>query len=141
MSSIKKIRVRFAPSPTGGLHLGGVRTALFNYLFAKHNGGDFILRIEDTDQSRFVAEAETYINECLAWCGLQPDESPEKGGNFGPYRQSERKESYRKYAEKLVEDGFAYYRSEERRVGKVCKAKKKKYKFRKIKVIESTKEG
>ncbi|HLQ99196.1 MAG TPA: glutamate--tRNA ligase [Sphingobacterium sp.] len=109
MSSIKKIRVRFAPSPTGGLHLGGVRTALFNYLFAKHNGGDFILRIEDTDQSRFVAEAETYINECLAWCGLQPDESPEKGGNFGPYRQSERKESYRKYAEKLVEDGFAYY--------------------------------
>lgn len=109
MSSTKKIRVRFAPSPTGGLHLGGVRTALFNYLFAKHHGGDFILRIEDTDQTRFVANAESYINECLAWCGLEPDESPEKGGEYGPYRQSERKESYRQYAEQLIADGYAYY--------------------------------
>ena len=104
-----KIRVRFAPSPTGGLHLGGVRTVLYNYLFAKKNSGDFIVRIEDTDQSRFVAGAEQYIFDCLHWCGLQPDESPLHGGNYGPYRQSERKASYRKYAEQLVNDGFAYY--------------------------------
>ena len=105
----KRIRVRFAPSPTGGLHLGGVRTALFNYLFAKHNDGDFILRIEDTDQSRFVAGAEAYIAECLAWCGIQPDESPMQGGPFAPYRQSERKDLYRQYAEQLVKNGHAYY--------------------------------
>lgn len=105
----QKVRVRFAPSPTGGLHLGGVRTALFNYLFARHHGGDFVLRIEDTDQSRFVPGAEAYIMECLAWCGLQPDESPEQGGQFAPYRQSERKEIYRQYAEKLVQEGHAYY--------------------------------
>lgn len=105
----KKVRVRFAPSPTGGLHLGGVRTVLYNYLFAKKHGGDFIVRIEDTDQSRFVPGAEEYIFETLAWCGLQPDESTQHGGAFGPYRQSERKESYRKYAEELVEKGFAYY--------------------------------
>ncbi|HZH94690.1 MAG TPA: glutamate--tRNA ligase, partial [Flavisolibacter sp.] len=105
----KRVRVRFAPSPTGGLHLGGVRTVLYNYLFAKQQGGNFILRIEDTDQSRYVAGAEEYIYETLAWCGLEPDESPKAGGEFGPYRQSERKEIYRKYAEQLVEKGHAYY--------------------------------
>lgn len=109
METQKKVRVRFAPSPTGGLHLGGVRTALFNYLFAKQQGGDFILRIEDTDQTRFVAGAEEYINECLAWCGITPDESPEQPGDFDPYRQSERKASYRQYAEQLVAVGHAYY--------------------------------
>ena len=109
MSSQQKVRVRFAPSPTGGLHLGGVRTALFNYLFARHHQGEFILRIEDTDQTRFVPGAEEYINECLAWCGISPDESPEKPGAFGPYRQSERKPSYRQYAEQLIANGNAYY--------------------------------
>ncbi|HEY9178815.1 MAG TPA: glutamate--tRNA ligase [Flavipsychrobacter sp.] len=104
-----KVRVRFAPSPTGGLHLGGVRTVLYNYLFARHHGGEFILRIEDTDQSRYVAGAEQYIYDCLDWCGLSPDESPLKGGPYGPYRQSERKELYRKYAEQLIEQGSAYY--------------------------------
>lgn len=105
----KKVRVRFAPSPTGGLHLGGVRTALYNYLFAKQHKGDFILRIEDTDQSRFVPGAEEYIYECLKWCGLEPDESPWQGGPYGPYRQSERKELYRQYAEQLVKQDNAYY--------------------------------
>ena len=105
----KKVRVRFAPSPTGGLHLGGVRTVLFNYLFAKHFGGDFIVRIEDTDQTRFVEGAEEYIFETLKWCGLEPDESPKHGGPFAPYRQSERKAIYREYAEKLVAAGHAYY--------------------------------
>jgi len=105
----RKVRVRFAPSPTGGLHLGGVRTALFNYLFAKQQGGTFILRIEDTDQTRFVEGAEEYIQDCLKWCGIEPDESPLHGGEFGPYRQSERKSSYREYAEKLVAGGHAYY--------------------------------
>ncbi len=105
----KKIRVRFAPSPTGGLHLGGVRTVLYNYLFARHNDGDFILRIEDTDQTRFVEGAEQYIFDCLQWCGIIPDESPLHAGEFGPYRQSERKPLYRQYAEQLVNDGFAYY--------------------------------
>ena len=104
-----KIRTRFAPSPTGGLHLGGVRTVLYNYLFARQNGGDFILRIEDTDQTRFVTGAETYITNCLEWCGLMPDESPQAGGAFGPYRQSERKDLYLKYAKELIEKGFAYY--------------------------------
>ena len=98
----KKIRVRFAPSPTGGLHLGGVRTVLFNFLFAKQQGGDFIVRIEDTDQTRFVEGAEAYIFNTLQWCGLVPDESPLHGGPFAPYRQSERKDSYRQYAEQLV---------------------------------------
>ena len=106
---MSKIRVRFAPSPTGGLHLGGVRTALFNYLFARKHQGDFVLRIEDTDQSRYVAGAEQYIVECLKWCGLNPDEGPHVGGTFAPYRQSERKENYRHYAETLVKDGYAYY--------------------------------
>ncbi len=105
----KKVRVRFAPSPTGGLHLGGVRTVLYNYLFAKKHGGDFVLRIEDTDQSRFVPGAEDYIFNCLKWVGLNPDESPIHGGAYGPYRQSERKEIYRKYAEQLVNSGTAYY--------------------------------
>ncbi|CAN5408513.1 glutamate--tRNA ligase [soil metagenome] len=105
----KKVRVRFAPSPTGGLHLGGVRTVLFNYLFTKHHGGDFILRIEDTDQTRFVEGAEQYIFDCLKWCGLEPDESPLHGGPYAPYRQSERKPIYKQYAEQLVKDGYAYY--------------------------------
>ncbi|MBW7952069.1 MAG: glutamate--tRNA ligase, partial [Chitinophagaceae bacterium] len=98
----KKVRVRFAPSPTGGLHLGGVRTALFNYLFAKKNNGSFIIRIEDTDQTRFVAGAEQYIYDTLNWCGLTPDESPLLGGNFAPYKQSERKALYKQYAEQLI---------------------------------------
>jgi glutamyl-tRNA synthetase len=105
----KKVRVRFAPSPTGGLHLGGVRTVLYNYLYARHMGGDFILRIEDTDQNRYVEGAEQYIMDCLKWCGLQPDESPLAGGPYGPYRQSERKALYRSYAEQLVRQGHAYY--------------------------------
>ncbi len=103
------VRVRFAPSPTGGLHLGGVRTVLYNYLFAKQHGGDFIVRIEDTDQNRYAAGAEEYIFDCLKWAGLEPDESPYHGGEFGPYRQSERKAIYRRYAEQLVNDGHAYY--------------------------------
>jgi glutamyl-tRNA synthetase len=106
---MKKVRVRFAPSPTGGLHLGGVRTVLYNYLFARKHGGEFILRIEDTDQSRYVQGAEEYIFECLKWCGLEPDESVLHGGEFAPYRQSERKSIYQEYAEKLVKDGNAYY--------------------------------
>ncbi|MFS2190057.1 glutamate--tRNA ligase [Mucilaginibacter sp. Mucisp84] len=105
----KKVRVRFAPSPTGGLHLGGVRTVLFNYLYAKKHGGDFVLRIEDTDQTRYVEGAEEYILDCLKWCGLQPDESPVAGGPYAPYRQSERKPLYREYAERLVMEGHAYY--------------------------------
>jgi len=107
--SDKKVRVRFAPSPTGGLHLGGVRTVLFNYLFAKQHKGDFVLRIENTDQSRYVKGAEEYILECLKWCGLTPDESPIAGGHYAPYRQSERKSIYREYAERLVGQGHAYY--------------------------------
>lgn len=101
--------MRFAPSPTGPLHIGGVRTALFNYLFAKKHGGDFLLRIEDTDQNRFVPGAEEYIIESLKWCGLNPVEGPGIGGKFGPYRQSERKPLYKKYADQLVESGWAYY--------------------------------
>src|SRR6201988_478386 len=105
----RKVRVRFAPSPTGPLHMGGVRTALYNYLFAKKHGGDFILRIEDTDQTRFVEGAEDYILNCLEWCGLMPDESPALGGDYGPYRQSERKPLYQQYAHQLVKNGYAYY--------------------------------
>jgi glutamyl-tRNA synthetase len=103
------VRVRFAPSPTGGLHLGGVRTVLFNYLFAKKYGGKFIVRIEDTDQSRFVQGAEEYIFECLAWCGIHADESVIHGGSYAPYRQSERKKTYKQYAEKLITEELAYY--------------------------------
>ncbi|MGN6418354.1 MAG: glutamate--tRNA ligase [Pseudobacter sp.] len=105
----KNVRVRFAPSPTGGLHLGGVRTVLYNYLFARHAGGEFVLRIEDTDQTRFVPGAEEYIIKCLEWCGMKPDEGPVSGGPYAPYRQSERKEMYRQYAEQLVKTGHAYY--------------------------------
>ncbi|HRO84031.1 MAG TPA: glutamate--tRNA ligase family protein, partial [Niabella sp.] len=109
MNTEKRVRVRFAPSPTGGLHLGGVRTVLYNYLYAKKHGGDFILRIEDTDQTRFVPGAEEYIFDCLKWCGLNPDESVRNEGPYGPYRQSERKEKYRLYAEELIAEGHAYY--------------------------------
>lgn len=104
-----KVRVRFAPSPTGPLHMGGVRTALFNYLFAKRHGGDFLLRIEDTDQTRYVPGAEDYILESLKWCGITPDEGFSVGGDCGPYVQSERADIYRDYAVKLVESGNAYY--------------------------------
>lgn len=103
------VRVRFAPSPTGPLHMGGVRTALYNYLFAKKNGGQFILRLEDTDQTRFVEGAEKYIIESLKWCGIEPDEGVGYGGEKGPYRQSERKEMYKPYAEQLIGNGSAYY--------------------------------
>jgi glutamyl-tRNA synthetase len=103
------IRVRFAPSPTGPLHIGGVRTALFNYLFAKKHNGTFVLRIEDTDQTRYVANAEQYIIDSLNWCNIPFDEGPGKNEKFGPYRQSERKEIYKKYAEELIANGKAYY--------------------------------
>ena len=113
----RKTRVRFAPSPTGPLHMGGVRTALSNYLFAKQRGGDFIIRIEDTDSQRFVPGAEKYIIEALSWCGIIPDEGVDSAGNVvetaserhphAPYRQSQRKPIYRQYAEQLVADGFA----------------------------------
>ena len=106
---MSKVRVRFAPSPTGGLHLGGIRTALYNYLFAKKHKGDFVLRVEDTDQTRYVEGAEQYIIECLNWCNISPDEGPHKEGAYGPYRQSERKNLYREYAEQLVKAGLAYY--------------------------------
>ena len=105
----QKIRVRFAPSPTGPLHIGGVRTALYNYLFARKHGGKVILRIEDTDQNRYVKGAEDYIIESLNWCGILFDEDIVNGGPYGPYRQSERKHIYREYAEQLVRHGHAYY--------------------------------
>ncbi|MGB5498621.1 MAG: glutamate--tRNA ligase [Maribacter sp.] len=105
----KKVRVRFAPSPTGPLHIGGVRTALFNYLFAKKHKGDFILRIEDTDQHRYVEGAEQYIINALDWCQIPYDEGPGKDGGFGPYRQSERKQLYKQYANELISRGKAYY--------------------------------
>lgn len=103
------VRVRFAPSPTGALHIGGVRTALYNYLFAKKMGGQFILRIEDTDQTRFVEGAEDYIRRSLAWAGIVPDEGGLEGGEYGPYKQSERKDLYAKYAQQLLDSGHAYY--------------------------------
>lgn len=105
----KQVRVRFAPSPTGPLHIGGVRTALYNYLFAKHNNGKMILRIEDTDQSRYVPGAESYIINSLDWCGIKFDEGIEEGGKYGPYRQSDRKGIYQAYALALVERGHAYF--------------------------------
>jgi glutamyl-tRNA synthetase len=105
----QNVRVRFAPSPTGPLHIGGVRTALFNYLFAKKHGGTFILRIEDTDQNRYVPGAEDYIRESLDWCGISYDEGPTKDGGFGPYRQSERKDKYHAFAKALVDSNNAYY--------------------------------
>lgn len=107
--SDKAVRVRFAPSPTGPLHMGGVRTALYNYLFAKKNNGTFLIRIEDTDQTRFVPGAQEYIMDALKWCGIMPTEGPGLGGEYGPYIQSERKEMYREYAETLVKTEKAYY--------------------------------
>ena len=103
------VRVRFAPSPTGPLHIGGVRTALYNYLYAKKNNGSFLLRVEDTDQKRTVSEAEEYIYSALEWLGIEPDESPKHGGLFGPYRQSERKDIYQKWVQILIDKGLAYY--------------------------------
>ena len=103
------LRFRFAPSPTGALHIGGIRTALYNYLLAKKLGGTFILRIEDTDQSRYVEGAEKYIIESLKWCGITPAEGPGFGGEFGPYRQSERTAIYDEYISKLILSGHAYY--------------------------------
>ncbi|MCI3938158.1 glutamate--tRNA ligase [Chryseobacterium aahli] len=103
-----KVRVRFAPSPTGPLHLGGVRTALYDYLFAKNQGGEFVLRIEDTDTARYVEGAEDYIEEALEWCGIIPDESPKKGGKFAPYRQSERRDIYDRYTEQILKTDYAY---------------------------------
>lgn len=105
---MNKVRVRFAPSPTGPLHLGGVRTALYDYLFAKNQGGDFVLRIEDTDTARFVEGAEEYILEALEWCGIIPDESPKHGGKYGPYRQSERRDIYDRHLEDLLKTDYAY---------------------------------
>lgn len=105
---MSKVRVRFAPSPTGPLHLGGVRTALYDYLFAKNKGGDFVLRIEDTDTARFVEGAEQYIMEALEWCGIVPDESPVHGGDYGPYRQSERREIYDRHLVDLLRTDYAY---------------------------------
>lgn len=105
----REVRVRFAPSPTGPLHIGGVRTALYNYLFARHHGGKMILRIEDTDSQRFVEGAEAYIIESLRWCGIEIDEGVGVGGPHAPYRQSERREIYLKYAKQLVDAGWAYY--------------------------------
>lgn len=106
---MEKVRVRFAPSPTGPLHIGGVRTALYNYLFAKKHGGDFLLRLEDTDQTRYVPGAEDYIVDALNWCNIKVDEGVGVGGEFGPYRQSERKKIYRQYADQLINSGHAYY--------------------------------
>ncbi len=105
----ENVRVRFAPSPTGFLHIGGLRTALYNYLFARHHRGDFVLRIEDTDQSRYVENAEEDILTSLAWSGIEVDEGPANPGKYGPYRQSERKDLYKKYAEELIEKEMAYY--------------------------------
>ncbi|RZJ37251.1 MAG: glutamate--tRNA ligase, partial [Chryseobacterium sp.] len=105
---MKKVRVRFAPSPTGALHLGGVRTALYDYLFAKNQGGEFVLRIEDTDTARYVEGAEEYIMDSLEWCGIIPDESPKVGGPYAPYRQSERRDIYDRYKEQILKTDFAY---------------------------------
>ena len=109
MNETREVRVRFAPSPTGPLHIGGVRTALYNYLFAKKNNGKFLLRIEDTDRTRYVPGAQDYIIESLHWCGIIPDEGVSVGGDCGPYIQSERKEIYKKYVAQLLENGSAYY--------------------------------
>ena len=106
---LNEVRVRFAPSPTGPLHMGGVRTALYNYLFAKKHKGTFIIRIEDTDQTRFVPGAQEYILDSLKWCGISPEEGPGIGGDYGPYIQSQRKSSYRDFANQLIENEKAYY--------------------------------
>jgi len=104
----RKVRVRFAPSPTGPLHIGGVRTALYNYLFARQHGGDLVFRIEDTDTTRFVPEAEAYIIEAFQWLGIKFDEGVSFGGSHGPYRQSERRDIYKKYVQQLLDNGKAY---------------------------------
>ena len=122
------VRVRFAPSPTGPLHIGGVRTALYNYLFARQNGGKMILRIEDTDQTRFVPGAEQYIIEALDWLGIKFDEGVHIGGPYGPYRQSDRKAMYRQYAEQLIRDGWAYYAFDK---SEALEAKRKEYEAQK----------
>ena len=122
------VRVRFAPSPTGPLHIGGVRTALYNYLFARQQGGKMILRIEDTDQTRFVPGAEQYIIEALDWLGIQFDEGVHIGGPYGPYRQSDRKPMYRQYAEQLIRDGWAYYAFDK---PEALETKRKEYEARK----------
>ncbi len=122
------VRVRFAPSPTGPLHIGGVRTALYNYLFARQNGGKMILRIEDTDQTRFVPGAEQYIIEALDWLGIKFDEGVHIGGPYGPYRQSDRKPMYRQYAEQLIRDGWAYYAFDK---PEALEAKRKEYEAQK----------
>ena len=106
---MQQVRVRFAPSPTGPLHIGGVRTALYNYLFARKNNGTFILRIEDTDQTRFAEGAEEYIMESLKWCGITVDEGINEGGKYGPYRQSDKKDIFRQYADLLINKNDAYY--------------------------------
>ena len=124
-----KVRVRFAPSPTGPLHIGGVRTALYNYLFARQNGGQMILRIEDTDQTRYVPGAEQYIIEALDWLGIKFDEGVHLGGPFGPYRQSDRKPMYRQYAEQLIADGWAYYAFDR---PEALEAKRKEFEARKV---------
>lgn len=124
----RKVRVRFAPSPTGPLHIGGVRTALYNYLFAKQNGGDMILRIEDTDQTRFVPGAEDYIIEALTWLGIKFDEGVHIGGEYGPYRQSDRKPMYKQYADQLLRDGWAYYALDK---PETLEAKRKEYEAQK----------
>ena len=108
MSSVP-VRVRFAPSPTGPLHMGGVRTALYDYLFAKKHNGTFLIRIEDTDQTRFVPGAQDHIMDALKWCGIMPTEGPGLGGAYGPYVQSERKAMYKPYAEQLIAEDKAYY--------------------------------
>src|SRR6267378_1760800 len=106
---MRKVRVRFAPSPTGPLHIGGLRTALYNYLLARQSKGTLILRIEDTDQGRYVPGSEEYIFNSLEWAGLKIDEGPVVGGPFSPYRQSERKPLYARYAQQLIDQGYAYY--------------------------------
>ena len=129
----RKVRVRFAPSPTGPLHIGGVRTALYNYLFARQQGGDMILRIEDTDQTRFVPGAEQYIIEALDWLGIKFDEGVHIGGSYGPYRQSDRKPLYRQYAEQLLRDGWAYYAFDTPealdQARKACEAEKRTFQY------------
>ncbi|HRX00698.1 MAG TPA: glutamate--tRNA ligase family protein, partial [Cyclobacteriaceae bacterium] len=106
---MREVRVRFAPSPTGALHIGGVRTALYNYLLARKHNGKMILRIEDTDQNRYVPSAEEYIKRSLQWVGIELDEGPDQGGPYLPYRQSERKDIYQKYVQQLIDSGHAYY--------------------------------
>ena len=131
-------RVRFAPSPTGPLHVGGLRTALFNYLFAKNSGGDFILRIEDTDKKREVAGAEQYIVDALAWCGITTDEGPKKGGELGPYRQSERNHFYEEKIKILIDSGYAYYAFDSEEELSLCRENSEKKGERPLCIIGKT---